>query len=359
MISTIRRLRRTLFGVALASVCSGLALAAPGSRADAGNAPAPVAPPAAPRFAPIALPMTKIADGAFEFFGVQQDASADNGGAIANLGFVIGARCVAVIDTGGTAWEGERLRQAVRSLTSLPVCAVINTHMHPDHVYGNVAFLAGAGNDVGQSRDSDRAADGIPLQPAQFIGHARLAGALAARRESYARAQQRILGAAAAGTELVPPTVTVAPGQPYILDLGGRLLQVRAWPTAHTDNDVTVFDEASGTLWAGDLLFCERTPALDGSVNGWLAALDQIEGMNPRQIVPGHGPLGDWKAALGAQRRYLQVLRADTRAAIKAHRSLREAIGQIGLSEQGRWLLFDEYHRRNVAAAYAELEWEE
>jgi len=359
MISTNRRLRRTLFGVGLAGLCSGLALAETGDRADAGAAPAPMAAPAAPLVAPVALPVVKVADGAFEFFGAQEDASADNGGAIANLGFVIGARCVAVIDTGGTAWEGERLRQAVRGLTSLPVCAVINTHMHPDHVYGNAAFLPGAGNEDVESGNSGRAADGTPRQPVQFIGHARLAGALAARRETYARAQQRILGAAAASTELVPPTVTVAPGQPYTLDLGGRQLQVRAWPTAHTDNDVTVFDEASSTLWAGDLLFVERTPVLDGSVNGWLAALDQIDGMNPRQVVPGHGALGDWKAALSAERRYLQVLRADTRAAIKAHQSLREAVDQIGLSEKGQWRLFDEYHRRNVAAAYAELEWED
>jgi glyoxylase-like metal-dependent hydrolase (beta-lactamase superfamily II) len=344
MNTQILRLRRAAFGAALVGGLSTCAGAAP-------------------------LAVTKIADGAYAFFGAQQDASADNGGAVANLGFVVGQRCVAVIDTGGTPAEGQDLRQAVRAVTPLPVCAVINTHMHPDHVYGNAAFAAGIAAEEGAAGKAQQAstvgsADGAAGRGpgsigADFIGHVHLAAALAARRETYARAQLRALGAAAGNTDLVAPTVTVAPGQPYTLDLGGRRLQVRAWPTAHTDNDVTVFDEASATLWAGDLLFVERTPVLDGSVNGWLAALDQIEGLNPPQVVPGHGPLGDWKAALSAERRYLQVLRADTRAAIKAHRSLREAAGGIGLSEKGRWLLFDEYHQRNVAAAYAELEWEE
>jgi len=282
--------------------------------------------------------MHVVAEGNYVFFGAQEEMSTSNGGAIANLGFVIGESCAAVIDTGATRAEGEGLRAALRALTDRPVCAVINTHMHPDHVYGNSAF---AGD-----------------QP-EFVGHAHLQAAMMARRETYARSLERDLGAAAEGSTLIAPTRTVAPAEPYLLDLGGRRLLVRAWPTAHTDNDVTVFDERSGTLWAGDLLFAERIPALDGSVKGWLAALDGIEKSAPARIVPGHGPIVDWRLSLAAERRYLAVLAQDTRAAIRSHRSMMEAMDQVAAGERGRWLLFDEYHRRNVAAAYAELEWED
>jgi quinoprotein relay system zinc metallohydrolase 2 len=215
---------------------------------------------------------------------------------------------------------------------------VINTHMHPDHVYGNSAFAAD--------------------QP-QFIGHAHLAPALAARSVTYARSLKRELGEQAGDLQPVMPTRSVTPDQPFSLDLGGRTLILRAWRTAHTDNDLTVYDERTGTLWAGDLLFAGRIPALDGSVVGWLAVLDSIEAMNPRRIIPGHGPFDDWHAAVAAQRRYLRALADGTRAAIHAHRTMSQAMQEVAGQEHDRWLLFDGYHRRNIAAAYAELEWED
>jgi len=293
------------------------------------------APCTAPAPAPLA--MTALGDGAYVFYGAQQEMSAANQGAIANIGFIVGDRCVAAVDSGGSAAEGARLRAAIRAVTDRPVCAVINTHMHPDHVYGNSAF--------------------VPDAP-QFIGHVHLEPALSARREAYDKLLHRELGELADDARLVMPTRSVKPGEPLSLDLGGRTLILQAWSTAHTDNDLTVYDERSGTLWAGDLLFSERIPSLDGSVVGWLAALDQLERMNPRRVIPGHGPSGNWRDTLAAERRYLQALADGVRAAIRAHRTIGQAMEEVAPEERGRWLLFDGYHRHNIAAAYAELEWE-
>ena len=131
--------------------------------------------------------------------GAQAEASPCNRGAIANVGFIVGSRCVAVIDTGGSPDVGRSLRAAVRKVTPLPVCYVVNTHVHPDHILGNAAFVA------------DRP---------EFVGHAKLAAAMAARGRVYVAAAKRTLGPDAADAEIIPPTRAVTGSA--TLDLGDR-----------------------------------------------------------------------------------------------------------------------------------------
>lgn len=288
-----------------------------------------------------ALPVSEIAPGIFVHAGMHQEATVENLGSIANVGFIVGQKCIAVVDTGGSKAAGLRLRAAVRKVSDLPICFVINTHMHPDHVFGNAAFL------------DEGARDGPTV-----VGHVKLAAALAARQRAYLDRLQQNLGEAAAGTRVVAPNMSVADRAE--IDLGGRRLELRAWPTAHTDNDLTVFDPSTQTLWSGDIVFVERIPSIDGSLLGWLKVLADIRKLEPARIVAGHGNAGEeWQPALARLERYLTALRDETRAAIKARRSIQQTVDEVGNSGRGGWQLFDDYHRRNVTAAYAELEWED
>ena len=160
-----------------------------------------------------------------------------------------------------------------------------------------------------------------------------------------------------AETTIVPPQQLVA--DEVKVDLGQRLLTVRAWPVAHTDNDLTVLDEESGTLFAGDLVVTQHVPVLDGSILGWLAAMDELARIPARRVIPGHGPaIGDWPGALQDQRRYLERLASDVRDLIKRGVPLATAAQRAGQAEKGRWRLFEEYNARNATVAFAELEWE-
>jgi quinoprotein relay system zinc metallohydrolase 2 len=282
------------------------------------------------------LPVSEIAPGIFVHPGVHELATPDNLGAIANLGFVVGNDAVAVIDSGGCARAGALLRAAVRQTTDLPIRYVIASHVHPDHLFGHAAFAA------------DRPA---------FVGHAKLPAALAIRGAYYLEDLREAFGALAEGTEIVPPGLTVA--DVVELDLGGRRLTLTAHPTAHTDNDLSVFDHATGTLWLADILFVERIPVIDGSLLGWLAVLETVLGWPARRVVPGHGPpSAAWPAAAADQVRYLERVRDEVRAVIAAGATIEDAIATVGTAERPAWRLFDFYHPRNVTAAFAELEWE-
>ncbi len=288
--------------------------------------------------APLTMPEFAVenpAPGVYVHYGQQAEMTPANFGDVANVGFVVGARCVAVIDTGGTFAVGLALRQAIRRVTAAPVCYVINTHVHPDHIFGNAAF-----------------ADDHP----EFVGHARLADAMRSRGPNYLRALSRDLGDVAEQSAIILPTRSVKTTE--VLDLGGRELGLRSWPTAHTNTDLTVFDQQSRTLWLGDLLFVGHVPVLDGNLRGYLAALDELKTLKVDLAVPGHGRALAWPEALAPEQRYLNRLLADVVAAIKARRTLTETLATVQ-GDGGQWLLFDQFHRRNVTAAYAELEWED
>jgi quinoprotein relay system zinc metallohydrolase 2 len=284
-----------------------------------------------------ALPVSEIARGNFVHYGSLEERSAANLGDNANIGFIIGNKCVAVIDTGGSLAVGEALRTALRTRTVLPVCYVVITHAHPDHFFGAAAFRT---------------------EHAVFVGHQNLPRALQQRGRFYLNTLIRDLQDLARGSEVVEPSLLVK--DRIELDLGGRTISLTAWPTAHTDNDLTVLDSSTGTLWAGDLLFVQHTPVLDGSIIGFLSVIDRLAQYVPAHYVAGHGRTDQgWQAALEQERRYFQVIADETRRALKSRRTLQDAIDTVGESEARDWVNFELFHRRNVTAAYTELEWED
>jgi quinoprotein relay system zinc metallohydrolase 2 len=282
-----------------------------------------------------ALQLDEVAPGLFMRRGLDEDLTAQNENAIANIGFVVGRRSVAVFDPGGSRVDGERLRAAIVAKTRLPIRYVVLSHVHPDHFFGASAF------------ERDRP---------QFVGHARLPRALAQRAEYYRKRLVAVLGEERTGA-VVMPTQLVQGTQE--IDLGGRVLQVIAHELGHSDSDLTVLDRSTATLLASDLLFVRRVPSLDGGLRGWIEQLDGLKRLPARRAVPGHGPTGvDWPQGSADLERYLGILLRETREAIGKGIPIEDAVNVVAQSERPHWALFDEYHGGNVTRAFKELEWE-
>lgn len=284
-----------------------------------------------------ALTVTQIAPGIYMHQSAHHWPDKGNHGEIANIGFIVGDRCVAVIDSGGSPQQGIALRNAIRQVTANPVCYVINTHVHPDHIYGNIAFK----------------------QPGvHFVGHHKLARAMASRGDHYLGRAEETLGLHITPENIIPPDIAVTDS--LTLNLGNRELLLTAHGSAHTDNDLSVYDKTTNTLWLADLLFLEHIPVIDGSIKGWLAELDKLEKNHYALVIPGHGtPVTDWPASLQPQKAYLTGMATEIRSLIKQGKTLEQAVNTVGLSAKNHWQLFEQFHRKNVTIAFAELEWED
>jgi glyoxylase-like metal-dependent hydrolase (beta-lactamase superfamily II) len=97
---------------------------------------------------------------------------------------------------------------------------------------------------------------------------------------------------------------------------------------------------------------------MDGSIRGWLETLKRLEAIPALRVVPGHGPVSDWPAALIDERRYLSTLLSDVRTLNKTGEPIRAAADKAAAEERSRWELFGDYNARNATAAFSEIEWE-
>lgn len=278
----------------------------------------------------------QVADGIYVHHGKHLDIDDGYQGDICNLGVIIGQEAIAVIDSGGSKHTGDQLLAAIRRISPLPIRYVINTHVHPDHTYGNAAFQNGT---------------------THFVGHEKLATNMLLRKDQYEKLNARLLGADGAASPTIPPDTLVHAEQS--LDLGHRILQLQARKVAHTHTDLTILDTQTNTLFAGDLLFAQRTPVVEGDLKGLIAVLEQINQQPYTLIVPGHGlESSDQKTIIGNELRYLNLLLSDIRNSIKKGISMEQTMDTAAASEHDNWVLFDIANRRNVNVVYPQLEWE-
>ena len=201
----------------------------------------------------------------------------------------VGDDGVMVVDT-QFAQDSERLLRAIRSLSDKPIRYVVNTHVHGDHIGGNVP-LAKAGR--------TRAGGNV-------IGDIGAAATDTARILAHENVLHRMVKAT--GANAVPdaawPTETFFGGRKDML-FNGEAVQFVHAPAAHTDGDVMVFFRRSDVIATGDLFTTVMYPVIDrangGTINGYIDALNAIIDITVPSnvneggtlVIPGHGRLCD------------------------------------------------------------------
>lgn len=187
-----------------------------------------------------------------------------------------------VVDSGRHATHTDRLLAFARARRQ-PIVALVNTHWHLDHVAGNPRLRAA------HTRLTVHASDAIDAALAGFLARSReqLRAMLERETDEVQQAAMRDeIARIDAGEALRPDQVIRGPDA---IDLGDRKLQLGLEAQAVTAGDVWLFDPATRTLVAGDLVTLPA-PFLDTACpRRWQASLAALEAIPFERLVPGHG----------------------------------------------------------------------
>ncbi len=213
-----------------------------------------------------------------------------------NVGVVGGERGLLVVDTHASEAEARKVVEQVRRLGAGDVVAVVNTHAHFDHCFGNVVFAEEY--DAAQLFAHEAATAAIAetgrASQAEALSYAEDPQTPEDREESSRQRHRDI-----AATRILAPDRTFSSAK--AIDLGDRLVELVHPGRGHTAGDSMIRVQDADVVFAGDLV---EESAARGGVPGfgadsyplaWPATLDLVTSMLTESsvVVPGHGrPVG-------------------------------------------------------------------
>lgn len=281
-----------------------------------------------------ALKPVRVTSDVHCFFGKPEIMDKTNNGNIVNSCYIDAGEGYVVVDTGPSYAYAESAYNAMKKIKPLPVKLVINTHIHDDHWLGNNFFTEHGVRVLGSDDFKVNADMSEPTRMQTYISP-----------EAYAKTKPTM------PTEMISADTT--------LKVGNQTVELKiAKRKAHTAKDMAVFLPKSKVLIAADLVFNDRLPSVrGGDINGWLAALDDLDKLGAVHVVGGHGNRTD-KDAARMTREYFTQMRTEIRSAIEAGLGIEETIEKVTMDGYKKYKLYEGTHRHNVEASYRVLEWE-
>jgi glyoxylase-like metal-dependent hydrolase (beta-lactamase superfamily II) len=269
----------------------------------------------------------------------------DNEGNTSNAGFVVTSDGVVVFDALGTPSHGWALLQQIRQVTDSKIRYVVASHYHADHIYGLQAFrdhsdaVIVAQERAGEYKDNEETAD---EKASQRLDQRR--GALFPWVDK--------------NTRVVAPDITFR--DRMTIALGDRRLTLLYAGPAHSSSDIMMLVEPDGVLFAGDIVQNSRVPHMnsdDVSTTQWLAALREVEKLDPKFIIPGHGKASTQaKEAIAFTRDYIRYVRGAMTTAVQEWIDFDIAYQQTDWSKYRDMPAFAANNRGNAYRIYLELE---
>ena len=196
-----------------------------------------------------------------------------------NVSLIGSERGLVMVDTHGSAAAAREVVDDVRRLGAGDVVAVVNTHCHFDHTFGNGTVTEAWPSPVWAHE----------TVPEDIEDSARRI------RDAYAREPEDPRAAEIAETTLALPTDTFS--SVHALDLGDRLVELVHPGRGHSRGDVVIHVPDAGALLAGDLVEESGDPVfgVDSWPMDWPLSLDTVLNLvTPHTVVvPGPGaPVG-------------------------------------------------------------------
>ena len=199
---------------------------------------------------------------------------------------------VIIVDPGSSATIGKELLKKISKVSSKPVIAVFNTHVHGDHWLGNQGIR-----------------EIYPKVP--IYAHERmLERAKAGEGDEWIRIFMNMTQGAIAGTRPVGPTIGLKGGE--TLNLDGVTLRIHHTGRAHTDHDLMIEVVDDKGLFFGDVMVATHVPnsdvPQDASFSGSITAIETMLKGPATLFIPGHGRSGGREVPESALR-FLQQLK--------------------------------------------------
>ncbi|GJE73568.1 quinoprotein relay system zinc metallohydrolase 1 [Methylorubrum suomiense] len=236
--------------------------------------------------APLAYTLApiEIAPRVWTIYGAPEPITRANGGAIANITILDTGDGAVLIDAGPSHRYGTALKALAERLTGKPVVRVYLTHLHADHVLGATAFEAGT-----------------------VSGGPALRGDLKRAGTDLTNGMYRVAGDWMRGTGVPEPGRVAEGGVETIGERRFRILPL----AGHTREDLCLFEERSGLLFPGDLVFLDRAATTpDADPERWRGALTTLAEIDHSLLIPGHGPVEAGRRGIDQTRRWLDTVEA-------------------------------------------------
>ena len=193
---------------------------------------------------------------------------------VPNIGIVVGANVILVVDTGLGIENGSRVYEVIKELSEDKKIYITITHYHPEHSLGvegfgeNVVFIASEKQNQ-EMKNGDRIKN-------QFSRQSDI------NRDLINNAPY--------------PIPDILYEDNYELDLGGLTVQLMSVGPLHTEGDSIIFIEEELILFSGDVIMGGIIPSIDqehSSFDSWKTAIDRIAMLSPQFIIGSHGDIGD------------------------------------------------------------------